>query len=233
MKRTFICLLVAFAFGSSTALAATTDITEIGASGTGSVSLPPDVATVNAAVETYSENAADAVAQNNAIYDRAIGALRKLGIARDDVTLGYYNVRYNPRPAVMPATPTGERYGYTVTRSFLVKVHDIGKAGTVSDACIAAGATGINGVDFGLSDPDAARSQAIAKAVADARSSAEALARAAGLRIVRTKSIDFGGPFGGEPVRMMARVAAAPATQFDESNVNVTVTVRAVYVAVP
>ena len=40
-----------------------------------------------------------------------------------------YNVNYNPPPKAIPPTSNGERYGYTVSRGFSVKVRSIGKAG--------------------------------------------------------------------------------------------------------
>jgi uncharacterized protein len=231
MKRTLLCLLVLFSVTSADATAATA-LTEISASGTGSVALAPDIATVNAAVETTSENANDAIAQNNAVYDRIVAALLKLGVARNDVALAYYNIRYNPRPNKMTSNSSNEQYGYTVSRNFAVKVRTIGKAGTVSDACIGAGATGINGVDFGLSDPNAARSQAMGRAVSDARANAQAIARAAGMRIVGVKSIELVGAPGPMPMARMEAAVSAP-TQFDQSNVNVTVMVSVVFLAEP
>ena len=232
MKRTFICLLAAFALATAGAAAAQPGLTEITASGTGSVSLPPNSATVNPSIETNAENANDAIAENNARYDRIVAALTKLGIARGDIALTSYNVSYNPPPAVAPANPTGERYGYFVSRSFAVKVREIGLAGRVSDACIAAGASAINGVTFGLSDSSAARAQAIAQAVTAARKNAETLARAAALRIVALKSIELASGEVAGPVPMVMARAAAP-TRFDQSNVNVTVTVSAVFLAEP
>ncbi|MGC1381679.1 MAG: SIMPL domain-containing protein [Candidatus Baltobacteraceae bacterium] len=234
MKRTLICLLAALAFASGAAPAAQTGGTEITAAGSGSVSLPPDLAIVNAAVETNAPSAEEAVSQNNAIYERIVAAAGKLGVARSDVTLSYYNVNYNPRPAVMPPTPTGERYGYTVSRSFAVKVREIGKAGRVSDALTSSGATAINGVTFGLADQSAARAEATAKAVADARSSAEALARATALHIVGIKSVDLmaGGQLPS-PVMMRAAAMPNPPTQFDQSSVSVTVSVSIVFLAEP
>jgi uncharacterized protein YggE len=233
MKRTFICLLAALAVATSAASAAQSGTTEITASGTGSVTLAPDMATVDAGIETNAANANDAISQNNAIYERVVAALEKLGIARADVALAYYNVNYNPPPrAAQPNS--GERYGYTVSRNFTVKVRQIGKAGAVSDACTSAGATAINGVSFGLADSAAARGQATVKAVADARANAEALVQAAGLRIVAIKSMELGGAGPPGPVPMM-RMAAAPnpPTQFDQSNVNVTVSVSMVFLAEP
>jgi uncharacterized protein len=232
MKRTFICLLVAFALTSAGVAAAETAATEITASGSGSVSLPPDMATIDAAVETNAENANEAISRNNEIYNRIVSALERAGVARSDVTLAYYNVNYNPRPKVAPAQPTGERYGYTVSRNFSVKVREIGRAGAVSDACMANGATGINGVSFGLSNPSSARAEATAKAVAEARSNANALAQAAGLHVVSIKSMELGGAPGPVPLMRAAALAGAP-TQFDQSNVNVTVSVSVVFLAEP
>jgi uncharacterized protein YggE len=234
MKRTFFCLLIAVAASTGGALAAQSGATEITATGTGSVSLQPDMATVNAAVETNAARAEEAVSQNNQIYERVVAALQKLGIARGDVTLAYYNVNYNPPPRVMPPASNGERYGYTVSRTFSVKVRSIGKAGAVSDACIGAGATSINGVSFGLADPSAARAQAIAKAEADARNAAEALARTASVRIVSVKSIELqNGGTVGPPVPMGAMARVATPTVFDQSNVSVSVSVTVVFNAEP
>jgi hypothetical protein len=233
MKRTFICLLIVALLLVAGTVGARAAGTEITASGTGSVSLQPDIAAVNGVVETTAETADDAISRNNAIYGRIVAALERLSIARNDITLAYYNVAYNPRPQPMPPNPTGERYGYTVSRSFSVKVKKIGDAGRVSDACMSSGATSINGVTFGLSDPTVAREQATAKAVAEARANAAAIAQAAGLRVVGIKSIQLGGgPYAPGPVPMMRAAANAP-TQFDQSNVNVTVSLSVVFLAEP
>ncbi len=233
MKRTFICLLAAFAVATSSVAAAQSSATEVTASGNGSVSLPPDVATLDVAVETNAPNAGDATSQNNARYDRIVAALEKLGIARSDVALTYYNVSFNPPPRVTSPT-SSERYGYTVSRNFSVKVREIASAGRVSDACTSAGATAINGVSFGLADPTTARREATAKAVAEARANADAVAAAAGLRIVGIKSIDLNGAGPGPvPMMRMAATANAAPTQFDQSNVNVTVSISVVFLAEP
>jgi uncharacterized protein len=231
MKRTMLCLLAAFLAAAGCAVAAEPGSTEITANGTGSISLPPDLATVSAAVETYAASANDAISSNNRIYERVVNSLTGMGIARADVSLAYYNVNYNPRPPAPSPNPSGERYGYTVSRSFAVKVRNMSNAGSVSDACLAAGATAINGVSFGLSDTGAARAQAIAKAEADARANADSLARNASLRIVSIKSIALLDGGGGGPAVMMAR--ASPPTQFDQSNVSVTVSVSVVFLAQP
>jgi uncharacterized protein YggE len=233
MKPLFLAVLVSLALATAPASADTpAGMTEISVSGNGSVARPPDVANVSATVETNAPNANDAVGSNNVTYDRVVAALEKAGVARSDITLGSYNVNYNPKPHVLPPSPDGERYGYTVSRDFNVKVRAIGNAGRVADACTSSGATAINSVTFGLADPSMVRAEATRKAVADARANAEALASAAHLRIVSIKSIELGG--GGVNPQPLMRVAAANApTQFDQSNVNVTVSVTVTFLAQP
>lgn len=237
MKRLFLGLAAVLAALTVAAVPAYADapsgMTEIRVSGSGSVTMQPDVANVSASVETNAPNAGEAVSQNNTIYDRVLTALEKVGVSRSDVTLSAYNVNYNPKPHVMPPNPDGERYGYTVSRSFNVKVRNIGKTGQATDACTTSGATSIGGISFGLADPSAARAEATRKAVADARANADALAAASHLRIASLKSIELGG--GGEvaPQPMMRMAAAAAPTQFDQSNVSVSVSVSATYLAQP
>jgi hypothetical protein len=235
MKSILAAALLALLIAPGAALAQAVPATEILVSGTGNITLPPNIATVGSSVQTNSANAADAVSRNNAIYERIVAALTKLGIARDDVSLAGYNVSYSPKPQNAKPDP-GVVYGYTVSRDFSVKVRDIAKAGSVVDACTHAGATTIGGVSFDVDDQRAAQTQATAKAVDDARAKAEALASAAHLRITGVKSINLGGD--GGPIYPMAKMAMSPVangtpTQFDSSNVGVSVTVQMTFLAQP
>jgi len=235
MKSILAAVLLALLAAPAAALAQAAPATEIVVSGTGSVTLAPDIATVGSSVQTNSANAADAVSRNNAIYERIVAALGKLGIARADVSLAGYNVSYNPKP--QNAKPESDVvYGYTVSRDFSVKVRDIAKAGSVVDACTHAGATSIGGVSFDVDDQRAAQSQATGKAVDDARTKAESIASAAHLHVTGIKTINLGGD--GGPVYPMAKMAMSPAgggapTQFDSSNVSVSVTVQITFLAQP
>ncbi|MBV8638352.1 MAG: SIMPL domain-containing protein [Candidatus Eremiobacteraeota bacterium] len=231
-------LLVPFVFcvAAVTGAAAAAQTTTISVVGNATVTMVPDQATVNASVITTASSASQAVSENNTRYDAIAAALVRIGIKRDDITLSYYNVNYVPRPNPMPENPSPyDRYGYTVTRSFAVKVRSIDRAGAVVDAATAAGATNIDGVSFGLADPDRARAQAARNAVSDARAKAEDLAKAAGLRIIGIRSIELEGAPGIVRPMVMAKEAAtaqAP-TVFDAGNVNVTANVNVVFSAAP
>lgn len=233
MKRTALALLTALLLAATPMLARAMGTTEIVVSGTGTVTLPPTLATISASVRTTSPNVSEAVAQNSAIYERVVAAVTKLGIARDDVTLSGYDVNYTPKPA-KPDTEVGP-FGYTVSRDFAIKVRTIAKAGSVVDACTGAGVTAIGGVSFGLADTRAARRAATVKAVAEARSEAQALADAAHVIIVGIKSISTDAGDRIVPMMRMAMQNAAPmpATQFDTGNVTVNVSVSMTFLASP
>ena len=234
INRTLALLAVLVLAAPATALCAT--VTHITAAGHGAVSLDPNEATIRATVQTNADRAAEATAQNSAIYERVTAALTASGIARSDVTLAYYNMGYNPRPAEASQRAPGAIYGYTVTRSFDVNVRDIAKAGSVVDTLSHAGATNIDNISFGVADPTRARSEATSRAIAEARTRAEAAARAAGLRITGIESIGLDG--GGQIVRpgiaadVFSMKAAAPTT-FDSGSITISADVTIVFLAQP
>jgi len=234
MNKAIIGLTIALLLGTSGAApAAQQPPTEIVVTGTGSLTMQPNVATVSAAISTTSANSADAASQNNAIYQRVIGSLSKLKVARDDIALESYRINYNPKPKIVPPPPNAEIYGYTVWRTFAVKVRAMNDAGSVVDALTHAGVTQIYNVAFGLANDEAARAKALTLAVGDARGKATALAAASHLHLIGIKSISTEqGAFA--PIAMKTMAAVSPvATQFDPSNVNVSVSVSIVYLAAP
>ena len=234
MKNMLAFLAVLLVATVSAAPAAT--VTRITVSGEGTVALVPDQATIRASVITNADSAENAVSQNNTIYARLVDAAIATGVARDDITLAYYNISYNPRPkpAQGEVAPTGQ-FGYIVSRSFDVKVRSVGKAGVVVDALSKTGVTNVENVSFGISDPSRALGTATFKAMADARAKGDEIARAAGLHIVGIDQISYGGGIR-PPVPLMRTMgvseAAAP-TVFDSGNVNVTADLTVIFLAQP
>ncbi len=235
MKNFLGALIILAATATAPALAA--PVTQIAVMGTGTVTMLPDEATVNASITTTDPRAETATGRNSAAYESATKALLARGIARSDITLSYYNVNYQPKPQAVDGNPPPPGvYGYTVNRSFSVKVRNMGSSGSIVDALSPIDGIEINGVTFGLSNSAGARDQATGKAVADARSKATALARAAGLRISAIQRIDLeGNGIMPLPMMMKANTMGAPSapTTFDPGNVNVTVNVNVVFSASP
>ncbi|MDQ2865746.1 MAG: SIMPL domain-containing protein [Candidatus Eremiobacteraeota bacterium] len=230
---TALCIVASFAVP---AVAATP--TAIAVTGNAVVTVQPDMATVNASIATTDSSADAATSQNNSLYERAVNSLTGRGIHRADITLSYYNLSYQPKPQAMPdqPQPAPQNYGYTVTRSFAIKVRKIGDAGPAVDAISPIAGIEVGGVTFDIANSSAARAEATNRAVADARAKAERLAKAAGLHITGIRRIELNGGGNVLPQPMMRMSAISPArepTNFDAGNVNITADVTAIYLATP
>lgn len=213
--------------------------------GQGSVSQVPDMATLSANVVTNDEAASRATSDNNAVYERLVSRLAAVGIAESAITTTYYNMNFVPRPVEeQPAAGAPRvsypiynraRYGYVVTRSLSIKIAGTSRVGKVIDAAVAAGATDVNGVNFGVKNSRTGYVRALRLAVEDAQSQANAMASAAHLRIVRIKAMSQGYPqVFPSPMRMGVTAdsySVKVPTNIQPSDVQVSATVTITYVA--
>jgi uncharacterized protein YggE len=199
------------------------------ATGVGTVTQAPDRATVSFRIETVDEQAARASAQNNTIVTALDDALAKAGVQRSAVRTRSYSLSYNPRPP-RPDPNVAVRYGYVVSRTVEASVDRVDGVGAIVDAGIGAGVTNVNGVTFGLRDPQAAYRTALTAAVADAEAQARTLATAAHVRLVRLVTIAPGAraPLPGPVLRASVLAAPAPPTVIEPGDLsaNATVTLR-------
>ncbi len=206
-------------------------LAHIDVSGQGSVDRMPDQVVVSFSIISNDANATRATSAANTTYNALLASLRALGLDPAAIKTTSYGVSYNaPPPPPNPQYP--QRYGFIVTRNVAVTSAKTDAVGTIVDAGIAAGVTGVNGIAFGLHDDRAAYRAALAAAVADAESQARALAAAAHVRIVRVLTIGTGGSV--EPIRPIGtfavRAAAAPVpTDVQPSNLSVTASVAVSY----
>lgn len=237
MKFTPALLILALLSGVPVAAPAATAPAVITVTGQGRSTAAPDMATETFTIATNADSAAAATGDNNNRYNRFLKAVEGLGVAHADIRTTGFNVSYNPppqpQPGQMPPQPP-QRYGYFVNRSIEVTLHNLTLVGKVIDGAVASGVTDIGGVSYGISDRRGQFQRALRDAVSDARSQAEAMAAAAGLHVVRVKSMGQGYPQVIQPRMMTADVykAAAPApTEIEPSNVEVTATVTITYEA--
>ena len=111
--------------------------------------------------------------------------------------------------SVYPYTDeTGQVNGYVASNS-VSAVSDVGDAPALIDAATEAGANQISGPGLSSSNAEALYRQALAKAVADARLNAEALAKAAGRSLGSITTIVEAGAISPEPLYREATKAAA------------------------
>jgi len=181
--------------------------------GTGTITVSPDIASVNLGVSAQSSTVADALAQATQAMEKITAALTAAGIARKDIQTSNFNIRqitdYSkavvparvPVPdlpaaagsapgissssAVQIAPAETEVYKYQVTNTVTAKVRAIDKVGSLIDAVVTAGGdlTRVNGVSFSVEKPEQYYSQAREAAMKDAQARAQHLAQLSGVNL--------------------------------------------------
>ncbi len=176
----------------------------ISVSGEATVSVPPDLAQIDAGVASEARTAREAADANNAAMGKVLLALKGAGLAEKD----YQTSRLSLQPQYAPnRTGPSPIVGYRASNRVTIKVHDVGKAASVIDTVTNAGANDIGGINFMVSEPSKPLDEAREKAFADARRKAEIYASAAGVTLGAPLSIIEGG--APAPV-FRSKMAAAP-----------------------
>lgn len=142
--------------------------------GSGEARIAPDMATVQIGVETNAPTTQEALAQNNAQAAAIIDQVKALGVEERDIQTSGFNIYPTYSDDGRQVT------GYTVSNVVSVTIRNLADAGGLLDSVVQAGANRVYGITFGLSDPEAARSQARTEAIANARVRAEELAQGSG-----------------------------------------------------
>lgn len=179
----------------------------ISVTGTGTIEAAPDMATLMIGVTTQAPTAAEALAANTQATDAVIARLTASGIEARDMQTS--NLSINPNwTGYDSSTPTIS--GYVASNMLTIRVRKLETTGTVLDAAVTDGANTLNGLTFGLANPEPAFNEARKEAVADARARAELLAEAAGVKLGDVLSIsDQGAMLDPAPMYREA-VAGAP-----------------------
>jgi len=178
--------------------------------GVGRVEREPDIARATLTVEATRETAAEARGVAAATADAVIAALRAAGIGEGDLRTASIDV--NPAWDHRDGSPV--RVGFTVSSRLGVAIRDLESVGRVIDAALGAGATGLDGVSFGLADTASAAEEARRLAVVDARARAATIAKAADAKLGALVDItegESGGPSPRPQGRMMAAMAMSDA----------------------
>ena len=186
----------------------------ISVSGQGKADVSPDMATVNIGIVTTGKTAQLAQAENARVASDVTAALGQLGIFSKDIQTHY---------TMSPVYEKGDyrkAVGYRANNTVTVTVNDVAKAGQVIDAALSSGATDVNGLSFGLKDAKSVRNTALQMAVQDARSKADAIAAALGVKIVGIQNVkEDGGNFARYEVAN-ARLAKLDGAAMADTPVN-------------
>lgn len=181
-------------------------------SGEGKATAIPDSATVDLGITTQAITIADAQNKANQTANKIIDNIKKLGISEKDIKTTNYSVNPNysqgeVQPMMYPIRGGGNNItGYTVTQNIEVKIKPIEKTNKVVDNATASGANLIGGVNFTFSDDlqKSLEQKARQEAVNDAKTKAQSLANAGGVRLGRVVNIIENS---NQPIRVMPMAA--------------------------
>lgn len=177
--------------------------------GDGRLAVRPDVAVVNAGVETAGPEVAKVTAEASARMRRILHALAQVGVAEKDVQTTRHDLQVNR--SWKDGQP-GPITGYTAVDEVRVKVRDLSKLGAVLERVVSAGSNTLHGISFEQDDPAPSRRAALALAVTEARAKAAAIAKAAGVQLGELRAVEEGGGAPGpRPMMAQGRLAAAGA----------------------
>ena len=171
------------------------------------MAVEPDIATLSVGVSARAATVSAANAEAAAAMEAALGALRDSGVADRDIQTRNFSVypRYEYRDVGERGAIVSRQMliGYEVNNDVTAKIRDIELVGAAIDAVVAAAddSARINGVAFGVDDPDALRPGLRRLAVADAVERADELAELFGVELGAPLYISEGvasaGGYGG------------------------------------
>ncbi len=213
-------------FPSCTIRQVENQIRSVTVTGTGTVEIENDQATITLSVVTKNWDVVKA-SQDNANRMTAVQeALVKAGIASDYITTSGYSI-YQESSYQNGRNVPGQ---YNVTNQINVLVKDVTKAGSVIDTAIKAGANQLQSLTYSVSSTDAAVKQARLLAIKQAESIANTLATSSAatlgkvLTIVESQPNQYGAVSRNVYAKAVALEDAATPASGGKSSVSISVT---------
>ena len=189
-KLIAVFLSAALVLGSAAAFAES----RITVNGTGEVRVSADTAVISLGVTARDKDVLNAQQKVNETIAGIRHVLIDAGVKEEDINTDFINIY-----AIYDYTEDQEQIvAYNASSTLAIKVTEMESAGNIIDLCFTAGANTLNGISFSASDTEGAETEAMKKAVADAREKAGILAEAAGLKVSGIEMISEGGVYSYE-----------------------------------
>jgi uncharacterized protein YggE len=202
--------------------------------GTGKVTVVPDIAVINLGVYVQMDTLEAAQAQAAESMDAIMAGLESHNIDEKDIQTSNYSIS-----PVWSWHDNGERTleGYSVSNTVTVKVRNTDDTGSIIDAVVDASGeyTVINGISFTVDDNEAYYTQARAKAIANAIAKATQIAELTGVTLGEpTYIVDNSGDYNSiyyYPAYDTSAVKAEGGvpTQISTGEVEISVSIQIVY----
>lgn len=180
--------------------------------GEGSATAKPDTAAVTFSVIEQATDAASAQQAAAKKENDALAALKKEGLADEDVRTTSYSIspQYKQNaPCYNGFCPTQggtEIIGYQVTETIEAKVHDLTKVSAVLSDLGTLGVQEVTGPNLTVADEDSVKAQARGEAIMKARANAQTLAKQLGVSLGDV--VGYSDDNGGMPQPFYAKATA-------------------------
>ncbi|MDD5082149.1 MAG: SIMPL domain-containing protein [Dehalococcoidales bacterium] len=202
--------------------------------GTGKVAAAPDIAILGLGIEAQAVSVAEAQSQAAKAMDDVMKTLTDNGVAKKDIQTTVFSITQVTRWDQDKQRETV--IGYRVTNRVTAKIRVIDKTGTIIDTAAAAGGDliRIDSVSFSIDDPANAVEEARQKAMADARTKAEQLAKLGGVKLGKATYIAentyYPVPIYRSDIAMGGGAIPAPApTAISPGEMEISITVQVTY----
>lgn len=180
----------------------------------GEVRAAPDKAMITFGVQTEAPTAAEAMTQNRARMNQVMQALRRAGV--DERYIQTSGLNLSPQYDYQQNEPPRLR-GYQAVNRVTVEIRDLDRVGSTADAVVSAGVNQIDGISFGLINPQQAEDQARMAAVQALQAKANLYANALGVRLSGIRNLSEGGGYVPSPPMPQFARAAMVGMAMDES----------------
>lgn len=200
-------------------------------SGSGEVTVTPDLAILQFGVETTGSSAQLAHQENAKIFAKINETMAGLKVDKKDIT----TVRFNTYPIYDWSNNKQELKGYRVKQIIQVKYRDITAIGNLLDKVSQAGANRVENIMYTSEKMDEYRMMALEKAMENAKEKADRLAKKAGVSIKGVNRISEGGitptPIRYEDMssKLTESAPAASSTQVYPGEMKIEASVNVVY----
>lgn len=180
-------------------------------SGHGEVNAIPDIANIYFTISKEAKTVKEAQAGVAVIEKKALDLLKSKGVDKKDIKTANasFYPKYDYVRTLCPqmGAPSGIAYdcgnnkqvlsGYTASESITVKIRKVDDAGSIMQGLGEMGVSDLSGPNFTIDKEDALKAEARKKAIDDARTKAEILAKDLGVKLGRIANFSEGGNYGG------------------------------------
>lgn len=173
---------------------------DLSITGTGEISVVPDVAYITMGVVTQDQKAITALAENTLKMKQVFKVLADNNVAKKDITTSNFSVSAT---YTYPDNQPRKLSGYQVTNIVRITVCDLNNLGKVLDTVVTDGANQVSGLSFGVTDSDKFLDRARQMAMKDAWRKARLYGAAGDFQISSIKTVSESSPSRYQPMYKM------------------------------